>query len=143
MAAVVVVTSAVSLWLRARGYPWLVVDMVYDDAYFARSAGHLLEGNWLGPHDMVTLSKGPTYPLFIVGAYQLHVPLKLAEHGLHLLAAATWRGPSGGSTRVRTIAVAAAYVVVAFNPAYLGSAASWVAREEVVYGSLSLILGGG
>ena len=33
---------------------------------------------------MVTLSKGPTYPLFIAGAYQLHLPLKLAEHALHL-----------------------------------------------------------
>ena len=138
MAAVVVVTSAVSLWLRARGYPWLVADMVYDDAYFARSAGHLLEGNWLGPHDMVTLSKGPTYPLFIAGAYQLHVPLKLAEHALHLLAGATLAWAAWRVTRVRVIAVAA-YVLVALNPAYLGSAASRVSRE-VVYGALSLIL---
>ena len=101
MAVVVVVTTAVSLWLRARGYPWLVADMVYDDAYFARSAGHLLEGNWLGPHDMVTLSKGPTYPLFIAGAYQLHVPLKLAEHALHLLAGATLAWAAWRVTRVR------------------------------------------
>ncbi len=138
MAVVVVVTTAVSLWLRARGYPWLIADMVYDDAYFARSAGHLLEGNWLGPHDMVTLSKGPTYPLFIAGAYQLHVPLKLAEHALHLLAGATLAWAAWRVTRVRLIAVAA-YVLVALNPAYLGSAASRVSRE-VVYGALSLIL---
>jgi hypothetical protein len=134
----VLATTVVSMWLRARGYTWLLADMIYDDQLFTRSAGHLLEGDWLGPYDMMTLSKGPTYPLFIAGAYQLNVPLKLAEHGLHLMAAgmlawAVWR-----IFRLRTAALAA-YVVVAFNPAYLGSAASRVTRE-VIYGSLSLIL---
>lgn len=138
MGLVVVVTTAISVWLRLRGRAWLIADMIYDDAYFARSAGHLVQGNWLGPYDMLTLSKGPTYPLFIAGAYELHIPLKLAEHGLHLAAAgmlawAVWR-----VTRVRVV-TAAAYVVVALNPAYLGSAASRVTRE-VVYGALSLIL---
>jgi len=134
----VLATTVVSMWLRARGYTWLLADMIYDDQLFTRSAGHLLEGDWLGPYDMMTLSKGPTYPLFIAGAYQLNVPLKLAEHGLHLMAAgmlawAVWR-----IFRLRTAALAA-YVVVALNPAYLGSAASRVTRE-VIYGSLSLIL---
>jgi hypothetical protein len=138
MGLVVVVTTAISVWLRLRGRAWLIADMIYDDAYFARSAGYLVQGNWLGPYDMLTLSKGPTYPLFIAGAYELHIPLKLAEHGLHLVAAgmlawAVWR-----VTRVRVV-TAAAYVVVALNPAYLGSAASRVTRE-VVYGALSLIL---
>lgn len=131
-------TTVVSMWLRARGYTWLLADMIYDDQLFTRSAGYLVEGDWLGPYDMMTLSKGPTYPLFIAGAYQLHIPLKLAEHGLHLVAAgmlawAVWR-----IVRLRTAALAA-YVVVALNPAYLGSAASRVTRE-VIYGSLSLIL---
>jgi hypothetical protein len=135
---VVVLATAISVWLRLRGRPWLIADMVYDDALFARSAGHIVQGNWLGPYDMLTLSKGPTYPLFIAGAYELHIPLKLAEHGLHLVAAgmlawAVWR-----VTRVRVVTVAA-YVVVALNPAYLGSAASRVTRE-VIYGALSLIL---
>ena len=138
VALTVVVATVLSIWLRQRGRPWVVADMIYDDAYFARSAGQLVAGNWLGPYDMLTLSKGPTYPLFIAGAYQLHLPLKLAEHGLHLLAAgvlawAVWR-----VTRVRLLAVAG-YAVVALNPAYLGSAASRISRE-VVYGSLSLIL---
>jgi hypothetical protein len=134
----VVATTVVSMWLRGRGYTWLLADMIYDDQLFTRSAGYLLEGDWLGPYDMLTLSKGPTYPLFIAGAYRLNVPLKLAEHGLHLMAAgmlawAVWR-----IFRLRTAALAA-YVVVALNPAYLGSAASRVTRE-VIYGSLSLIL---
>ena len=137
-ALVVVLATAISVWLRLRGRAWLIADMVYDDALFTRSAGQLVQGNWLGPYDMLTLSKGPTYPLFIAGAYELHVPLKLAEHGLHLFAAgmlawAVWR-----VTRVRVVTVAA-YVVVALNPAYLGSAASRVTRE-VIYGALSLIL---
>ena len=122
-----------------RGYPWLVADMVYDDAYFARSAGHLLEGNWLGPYDMLTLSKGPTYPLFIAGAYQLHLPLKLAEHAPPPARRRHARpGPSGGSPACGC-SPSPPTSLVALNPAYLGSAASRVSRE-VVYGPLSLIL---
>ena len=138
LALTIVGTTAVSMWLRARGYTWLLADMIFDDELFTRSAGHILEGNWLGPYDMMTLSKGPTYPLFIAGAYRLNVPLKLAEHGLHLIAAATLAWAAWRIFRLRTLAVAA-YVVVALNPAYLGSAASRVTRE-VIYGSLSLIL---
>lgn len=130
--------SAVSIWLRLRGHAWLLSDMVYDDQLFTRSAGHILDGDWLGPYDMLTLSKGPSYPLFIAAAYRLNVPLKLAEHALHLVAAgmlawAVWR-----IFRSRAASVAA-YAAVAFNPAYLGSAASRITRE-VMYGSLSLIL---
>jgi hypothetical protein len=138
VAGVILASTIASMWLRARGYPWLIADMVYDDGYFARSAGNILDGNWLGPHDMVTLSKGPTYPLFIAGAYQLHLPLKLAEHALHLLAGATVAWAAWRVTRLRVVALAA-YVAVALNPAYLGSAASRVSRE-VVYGALSLML---
>jgi hypothetical protein len=138
MAFTIAATTVLSLWLRARGHPWLLADMIYDDELFTRSAGHILEGDWLGPYDMMTLSKGPSYPLFIAAAYRLNVPLKLAEHGLHLMAAATLAWAVWRIFRLRTAALAA-YVVVALNPAYLGSAASRVTRE-VMYGSLSLIL---
>lgn len=136
--AVVVVTTAISVWLRLRGRAWLLARMTFDDEYFARSAGYILRGEWLGPYDWLTLSKGPTYPLFIAGAYELHIPLKLAEHGLHLIAAGLFAWAVWRVTRVRVVTVAA-YMVVALNPAYLGSAASRVTRE-VVYGALSLIL---
>jgi hypothetical protein len=138
MAFTIVATTVVSMWLRARGHTWLLADMIYDDELFTRSAGHILEGDWLGPYDMMTLSKGPSYPLFIAAAYRLNVPLKLAEHGLHLMAAAMLAWAVWRIFRLRTVALAA-YVVVALNPAYLGSAASRVTRE-VMYGSLSLIL---
>ena len=107
-ALVVVLATVISVWLRLRGRAWLIADMVYDDALFTRSAGQLIQGNWLGPYDMLTLSKGPTYPLFIAGAYELHIPLKLAEHGLHLFAAgmlawAVWRVDAGAGCDRRRV----------------------------------------
>ena len=45
LALAVVLTTAVSVWLRLRGRTWIVADMIYDDAYFARSAG-FLEAAW-------------------------------------------------------------------------------------------------
>jgi hypothetical protein len=137
-AALVAVATATSLALRANAPMVLESAAPHDDALFARLAGNLLDGRWLGPYDKLTLAKGPTYPLFVAAVYQLHLPLKLAEHALHLAAGAlvgvaVWR-----VTRSRLVAVVV-YVAIALDPAYLGAWASKVARENL-YGSLSLML---
>jgi hypothetical protein len=135
---VAVVVTVTSLALRINSPTSLRPQMGHDDGLFARLAGNVLEGNWLGPYDKLTLSKGPAYPLFIAGVYRTGVPLKLAEHLLQLLAAAlvaaaVWR--VGGSRALALVT----YSVVALDPAHLGTTASILTRENF-YGSLSLAL---
>jgi hypothetical protein len=118
---------------------WLV-DAPNDDGLFTRLAGHLIDGDWLGPYNELTLAKGPGYPLFMAAAYQLHLPLKLAEHGLHLVACgvmglAVWRVFQSRGAGLAT------YAALALNPAYLGVAAARIGRDAF-YGSLSLLLTG-
>jgi hypothetical protein len=87
--------TALSIVLRLRSPAWLV-QAPHDDGLLARLAGSLIDGEWLGPYSDVTLVKGPGYPLFLALVWKLHLPLKLAEHGVHLVACgvmglAVWR----------------------------------------------------
>jgi hypothetical protein len=139
--AVVVVSTLTSLVLRMRAPLWIIPEAAYDDALFSRLAGNLLDRRWLGPYDHLTLAKGPGYPLFIAAAYRLHVHLALAQHLLHLAAAAVAGLALARVTR-STLAGVVTYAILALDPAYLGASASKVSREAF-YGSLSLLLFGG
>jgi hypothetical protein len=138
--AVVLVVTAISIALRQNSPAYLGASWTFDDALFTKLAWSMLEGQWLGPYDFLTLSKGPGFPLFITAAYKLHLPLKLAEHLVHLLAAGTMAFGLARVTRNYLLGVAA-YAVVALNPGYLGMWASFVNRDSL-YSSLSLLLVG-
>lgn len=54
------------LWFES-GYPIMALPWnAHDDALFLRSLESILNGEWLGPYDNVTLAKGPLLP--IIGA---------------------------------------------------------------------------
>ena len=77
--ALVVSAMLVRLVLVSSRHVAPFLDGAYDDQLFARQAATILEGNWLGPYDHLTLAKGPGYPLFIALSHQLHLRLPLAE----------------------------------------------------------------
>jgi hypothetical protein len=135
------VATAASIVMRLGSPAWLIADSPHDDGLFAKLAGNLVDGHWLGVYDKLTLAKGPAYPLFMAVVYELHLPLKLSEHVVHLVAGAVmglavWR--VSGS---RLLGVAT-YTVIAIDPAYLGATAAKVFRDGL-YASLSLLLVGG
>jgi hypothetical protein len=138
LVGVLALVTVTSLVLSARSPTWVLADQGHDDALYAGLAGHLVDGQWLGPYQSLTLAKGPTYPMVIAAAYELHLPLKLAEQGLHLVAAAVVALAAWRLTRSTWLAVGA-YAVIALDPTHLGTWGSRVSREAV-YGSLSLIL---
>ncbi len=132
--------GVVSLVLRLRSPAWLV-EAPNDDVLFARLAQHVVDGDWLGPYDKLTLVKGPGYPLFMAAVHDLGLPLKLAEHLVHLVACAITGWAVARVFRSRGAGLAA-FAVLALNPAYLGTAAARVARDSL-YGSLCLLVFGG
>ena len=58
----------------------------HDDALFIRLAENLVQGEWLGPYDNLTLVKGPFYPLWIALSFKLSLPLLLSQHLLYIFA---------------------------------------------------------
>jgi hypothetical protein len=103
----VVLVTALSIALRLNSPAFLAAGWTLDDALYTKLAQSLLQGEWLGPYEMLTLSKGPGYPLFIAAAYKLHLPLKLAEHLVHLLAAGTMGLALARVSRKRAVGVVA------------------------------------
>lgn len=58
----------------------------HDDALFVKLAGHITRGEWLGPYNELTLSKGPAYPIFIAWNFWTGIPLGLSQQLLYLAA---------------------------------------------------------
>lgn len=53
-------------------------SMVYDDILMLEQANNILEGNWLGEYNSLTLVKGPFTPIFMALMNILHIPFLLA-----------------------------------------------------------------
>ena len=76
------------------GKQWLAADVgvtvygnaAHDDALFVQQAHSIRDGHWLGEYNELTLSKGPTYSLFLAGVGRLGYPLRQVQTLLHALA---------------------------------------------------------
>jgi hypothetical protein len=79
---------ALKIWLVAAQPVVAHANASFDDRLFLALAEQIIHGHWLGPYSQFTLMKGSMYPLFIAGAYFLHVPLPLAQHFLYLIGCA-------------------------------------------------------
>ncbi len=71
------------LWLVSAQTVCAVGAAGHDDRLFLNLAQALLNGEWLGGYDRLTLAKGPMYPLWIAGTFLAHVPLFTAQHLLY------------------------------------------------------------
>lgn len=65
------------VWAQTHG---AIAIAGYDDALYMNLANHLVNGNWLGPYDLVTLLKPPGYSIWIAGNYFTGQPLHLNQH---------------------------------------------------------------
>jgi len=80
--------GGLKLWL-GRAQPLTAVPAApWDDRLFLQLATSLLNGDWLGPYNRLTLAKGPLYPLFMASASLLHLPLITAQNLAYVAACA-------------------------------------------------------
>lgn len=76
--------TLLKLWLM-RGQPVFGIGGAsIDDRLFLELARSLLNGDWLGSYNALTLSKGPFYSIWIAGSYLCGVPLRLSEQLLYV-----------------------------------------------------------
>jgi|GEM_PF-2765193 len=59
---------------------------IHDDFLFIKLANSLLEGNWLGEYNFLTLVKGPVYSFFIAINSFTNIPIKVSEYLFYVLA---------------------------------------------------------
>lgn len=71
---------AAKLWLVAGQTMTAYGASPHDDRLFLRLAGHLLQGEWLGPYTDKTLAKGPFFSMFVALVFLTGLPLFTAVH---------------------------------------------------------------
>ncbi|MBW7895634.1 MAG: hypothetical protein H3C27_11015 [Opitutaceae bacterium] len=74
---------AVKIWFTRGQGVYAIGSAGLDDRLFLELAQHLVRGDWLGPYSVLTLAKGPAYPLFIAAAFLIGLPLFVAQHLLY------------------------------------------------------------
>lgn len=71
------------LWLVSSQTIYAIGAAGHDDALFLRLASALLQGDWLGTYDQMTLAKGSMYAIWIAAVFVAGVPLFTAQHILY------------------------------------------------------------
>ena len=73
-----IVLIIIKLWL-VEALDFVATYTPHDDYLFVRLAKSILNGEWLGPYDQLTLVKGPVYPLFLAVAHHTGLPLLFVQ----------------------------------------------------------------
>jgi hypothetical protein len=80
------VLALFKIWLVESQSVFVISYSGHDDALFLKIANHLLDGQWLGPYDSLTLIKGMFYPVYIAISFLLGIPLLLSQQLLYIAA---------------------------------------------------------
>lgn len=78
------VLALLKLWL-VRAHLVMASFTPHDDLLFIRLAENILNGNWLGDYNQLTLIKEPFFPLFIAISQWLSLPLLFSIHLFYVL----------------------------------------------------------
>lgn len=110
----------------------------HDDSLYFRGMEFLLNGEWLGPYDNLTLARSPMLSLIAAFATITGIPFKTFEFLLYLLVALffailTWRLSRSALLMV------AVFIALSLNPVFDSTSALRFIREPI-YLSLSMAL---
>ncbi|HWA26771.1 MAG TPA: hypothetical protein VG734_14025 [Lacunisphaera sp.] len=133
------VLTALKLWLTGSQLLVGYGPAIHDDQLFVKLAGHIINGQWLGPYDQFTLAKGPLFSAFIAAAFWVGVPLMLAQQAFYAAACAAVTRALAPWVR-GGMAQFACYAVLLWNPmSYDASTLSRVMRQNI-YTPLALLV---
>lgn len=73
------------IWLIL-GIPKYYIYAPHDDLYYAKAAHYIINGEWMGPYNEITLIKSPFYAFFLIASFVTGLPLLLNENIFYILA---------------------------------------------------------
>jgi len=131
--------TAAKLWVSRGQGVYALGSAGHDDHLFIQLAEYLVNGDWLGPYNQLTLAKGAAYPLFIAASFALGLPLFLTQHLFYA-------GACGLFVRAVRPAIAAAgwrfaiYALLLCNPMTVDAPAMGRVLRQHLYGPLALLI---
>jgi hypothetical protein len=134
--------TALKLWLTGGQTIFGIGPALHDDHLFLDLAGHVINGEWLGPYTQMTLAKGPLFSVFVAAVFWIGLPLLLAQQLLYVVScAAVTRalGPWLQSGTARLLA----YSALLWNPmSYEGANLGRIMRQNLYTPLALLVLAG-
>ncbi|HVU16314.1 MAG TPA: hypothetical protein VHD32_05295 [Candidatus Didemnitutus sp.] len=134
-----VLMTAFKLWLTRAQPIYAIGPAIHDDRLFLDLAGHILNGDWLGPYNQLTLAKGPFFSIWVAAVFLLGIPLGLAQQ-------AAYAGACAALTRAVRPWVSSraarfgAYVLLLWNPmTFEGHNLTRIMRQNI-YTPLALLV---
>ena len=126
-----ILVAGYKLSLLRSQHIYAISNAHHDEGLFMKLASHVVRGDWLGPYDQLTLSKGPAYPLFIATNFWAGLPLALTQQLLYVAgcAAIIWAiKPLLQANRARLLA----FSFLVFNPlTYEGETMTRILRQHL------------
>jgi len=137
-----VALTLLKIWLT-RGQPLFAIGgATHDDRLFIELTGHLLNGEWLGAYDQLTLAKGPFFSIFMAANFWLGLPLGLTQQIAYAIACAVLVYALRPWLRQGVFALLA-YSLLLWNPmSFEGANLSRLLRQNVATPLALLVLAG-
>ena len=110
----------------------------HDDLYFAKSVVHLLNGNWLGSYNDITLTKGISGILFIYLARLLNIDYLSFQNICYSIACLSMIHMLSNLIKKKSILLII-YILLLFNPISYSEVFSYVYRDGF-YTILTMLL---
>lgn len=127
------------LWLTLSQPIYAIGFAEHDDALFLKLARSLVQGEWLGPYDRLTLAKGPFYSIFVAVVFWIGLPLGFAQQLFYTAACA-----AGARAVVPALKSGAArfaiYALLLLNPMSWESPTNGRILRQAVYTPLGLLI---
>jgi len=126
----------VRLWLTESQPLFAIGNAMHDDRLFLTLAKNILDGNWLGPFDSLTLIKGPFFSIWVALAHILGIPLLLSGHILYAASCLLF-AHAVKPLLSNKFSFVFLYLILLFNPAGFDAALTRATRD-MIYPSLSV-----
>jgi len=137
---VVIIFIVFKLWLVSALSIGIHAEEAFDDFLFIKQADSILNGQWLGEFNNLTLAKGPFYPIFIAISHQLGIPLLVSQQLLYAAACVfTALLLYFVAKKYRKKIFIVSFLILLFNPFTFDGNLNLRVNRPAIYQSLSLL----
>ncbi|MFZ2024809.1 MAG: hypothetical protein WAV51_00805 [Microgenomates group bacterium] len=134
---VILAISLFRIWLIKDREIVAITPSPHDMQLYITNAKSLALGNWFGPYNERIITRGPVFPLFITGAYMLHIPLTIAQTLLYCMASLLFLACVLQFVRNKWLLIPL-YTIILFNPFMFDHETFFEITRSALYPALSL-----
>lgn len=134
---IVLAISLFRIWLIKDREIVAITPSPHDMQLYITNAESIARGNWFGPYNERIITRGSVFPLFIAGAYLLHIPLTIAQTILYVTASLLFLSCMMPLVKKKWILIPL-YIIILFNPFMIDHETFFELTRSALYPALSI-----